>query len=105
MNIIINSINVIRRRNFYRISRWTRLLWAYFQRYYNIGVAFGPAGGQGVVGGTEVYAEVTYNSNDGFSAGYGVNVEAGVGVNLGPGVKDLSGGVYSTVYTSQDSRE
>ena len=38
------------------------------------------------------------------SAGYGVNAEAGVGVNLGPGVKDLSGGVYSTVYISKDSK-
>ena len=72
---------------------------------YNVGVAFGPSGGEGVVGGTQVYAEVTYNSNDGFSAGYGVNAEAGVGVNLGPGVKDLSGGVYSTAYISKDSRE
>ena len=72
---------------------------------YNVGVSFGPSGGQGVVGGSEVYAEVTYNSNEGFSAGYGVNVEAGAGVNVGPGIKGLSGGVYSTSYISKDSRE
>ena len=71
----------------------------------NFGVAFGPSGGEGVVGGVESYAEVSFNPKDGFSAGVGTSAEAGVGVNVGPGLKDLSGGIYSTAYTCFDSRK
>ena len=71
----------------------------------NIGIALGVSWGEGAVAGVEGYAEISYNKNDGFSAGYGVNSEAGLGVNLGPGLKDLSCGVYTTTYVSKDSRE
>lgn len=72
---------------------------------HNLGVSLGLAGGQGVVGGVEAYAEITYNKNDGLSAGYGTTASVGVGVNVGVPVKATSGGVYHTGYYSKDSRE
>ena len=72
---------------------------------YNLGVSLGPSGGEGVVSGNEVYDEVTYSPNDGLSAGYGMNDEAGAWVNVGPGIKGFNGGIYTTAYISKDSRK
>ena len=71
----------------------------------NIGISFGPSGGEGIVGGTEVYGEISFNAKDGFSVGAGVSGEAGVGCNLGPGIKDLSAGTYATNYVCVDTRK
>ena len=71
----------------------------------NIGISFGPSGGEGVVGGGEAYAEITFNPKDGLWAGAGVSAEIGEGFNYGPGVKGLSAGTYVTSYTSFDTRE
>ena len=71
----------------------------------NFGVSIGPSGGEGVVGGGEAYAEITFNPEDGFSAGAGVSGEVGEGFNYGPGIKGLSAGSYVTKYISFDSRE
>ena len=72
---------------------------------FNIGVALGPSGGEGAVGGVEAYAEISFNPNEGISAGVGTSAEFGVGTNLGPVFKDLSAGIYSTNYSSFDNRE
>ena len=71
----------------------------------NIGISFGPSGGEGAVGGAEVYGEISFNPKEGFSVGGGVSGEAGVGCNLGPAIKDLSAGVYTTNYVCYDTRE
>ena len=71
----------------------------------NIGVSFGLSGGVGIVGGTEVYGEISFNAKDGLSFGAGVSGEVGVGCNLGPGIKDLSAGYYDTNYVCVDTRK
>ena len=72
---------------------------------HSLGVSVGLAGGQGIVAGIEGYAEITYNKEDGFSAGYGKTAYVGAGVNAGIPHKATSVGVYSTKYLSTDSRE
>ncbi len=71
----------------------------------NLGISVGPSGGEGIVGGGEAYAEITFNPKDGFSCGAGVSAEIGEGFNCGSGIKGLSAGTYITNYSSYDTRK
>ena len=62
------------------------------------------SGGEGIVGESEAYAEISYNSKDVFTAGFGHFTEVGVGINIGTDTKALSGGLYTTAYTTIESR-
>ena len=65
----------------------------------NVGISAGASSGVGLTGSAGGYCEISYNQNDGVSAGCGVSAGYGVGAEV-PGF-----GVYSHDTVSYDTRD